>query len=76
MPVTAQFDEYKTSKRRPEEEKGDDYQEGSTEALPLGWRVGGYGFASSARRHALDAGSAAASLLKAPTRSDGEHSDK
>ena len=76
VPVTARFDEYKTSKRRPEEEKGDGYQEGSTEALPLGWRVGGYGSASNARRRALDAGSAAASVPKALTRADGEHSDR
>ena len=76
VPVTARIDEYKASKRRPEAEKGDDYQEGSTEALPLGLWVGGYGFASSARRQAPDAGLAAASMPKALTRSDGEHSDR
>ena len=76
VPGTARFDEYQTSKRRPEEEKGDDYQGGSTEALPLWSRVGGYGSASSARRQTPDAGSATASVPKALTRSDGEHSDK
>ena len=63
-------------KRRPEEEKGEDYQGGSTEALQLWLRVGGYGSASNARRRAPDAGSATALVPKALTRSDGEHSDK
>ncbi len=44
--------------------------------LPLSLRVGGYGSASCARRQAPDAGSAAASVPKALTRPDEEHSDR
>ena len=42
VPGTARFDECRFKKRRPEEEKGDNYHGGSKEALPLWLKVGGY----------------------------------
>ena len=60
----------------PKEEKGDECWGDNKEMLPLRHKVGGYGYASGVKRQVRDAGSAAPSVPKAPTRSDGEPSER